>query len=61
MKYDCSEEFDLNLIYAKLTSKSVPKVRACDFFNDGNDLEKLQIKMNLISQRRKNALFGTAK
>ncbi len=55
MKYTDSEEFDINVVYAKLTSKSVPRVRACDFFGSSNELELLQEKMKSIAQMRKVA------
>ncbi len=49
MFYDCSDEFDLNEIYQKLTGNdSTTKVRASEFFAKRNDLELLQNKLNSI-------------
>lgn len=48
MFYDCSDEFDLNEIYQKLTGNVAPKVRANEFFAKRNELELLQAKMNRI-------------
>lgn len=46
MKYDCTNEFDLALIYNKLTSQSVTQtVKACNFFEQDDMLTKLQKKM----------------
>jgi len=52
MKYDCSKEFDLKLIYQKLTSKShcTPMVKACNFFSRQSELQLLQTKMEKIMQ-----------
>lgn len=47
MFYDCSDEFDLNEIYQKLTGVA-QKVRANEFFAKRNELELLQAKMNRI-------------
>lgn len=47
MKYDCSTEFDLEKIYAKLTAPvKCPTVAAKDFF-DGDDytLRKFRIRL----------------
>ena len=39
MKYNYSQEFDLNEIYKKLTAPIQSQtVRACDFFNDNEGL-----------------------
>ncbi len=47
MKYDCSDEFDLNLIYMKLTEKShAPMVKAKDFFSQKSELTLLQEKVS---------------
>lgn len=48
MFYDCSDEFDLNKIYQKLTGNCTSKVRANEFFTRSNELELLQNKMNRI-------------
>ncbi|MCM1394614.1 MAG: hypothetical protein NC132_00640 [Corallococcus sp.] len=52
MNHDCSKEFDLNLIYKKLTSKRhyTPTVKACDFFTRKTELQLLQDKMEKIMQ-----------
>ncbi len=43
MKYDCTNEFDLGLIYKKLTSQSVTQtVKACNFFEQDDMLSKFQ-------------------
>ncbi len=55
MKYDCSDEFDLNLIYKKLTdSRNQYTVKACDFFDRKDELKLLQIKMDkiMLAQRK---------
>ena len=55
MKYDCSNEFDLNLIYQKLISPShsVEMVKACDFFSRNGELELLQAKMAVLLKTAK--------
>ncbi|MCH5151367.1 MAG: hypothetical protein J1F65_01765 [Clostridiales bacterium] len=53
MKYNCANEFDLNEIYRKLTSKSQPQtVKARDFF------VKQEISL-LKFQQTLNKLFST--
>ena len=52
MKYNCSDEFDLKLIYQKLTSKShcTPMVKASSFFSGEEELTLLQAKMDKVMQ-----------
>ena len=52
MKFDCSKEFDLKVIYQKLTSKShaTPMVKACNFFSRQTELQLLQAKMEKVMQ-----------
>jgi hypothetical protein len=46
MKYNCTNEFDLALIYKKLTSQSTTQmVKACNFFEQDDMLTKFQKKM----------------
>lgn len=46
MKYDYTNEFDLALIYNKLTAQSVTQtVKACNFFEQDDMLAKFQKKM----------------
>ena len=46
MKYDCTNEFDLDLIYKKLTSQSTSQtVKACNFFEQDDMLTKFQQKL----------------
>lgn len=46
MKYDCSDEFDLNEIYRKLTAPSQPQtVKANEFFAPRFDLALFQKHM----------------
>lgn len=46
MKYNCTNEFDLALIYKKLTSQSATQmVKACNFFEQEDMLTKFQKKM----------------
>lgn len=41
MKYDCTNEFDLDLIYKKLTSQNITQtVKACNFFEQEDMLTK---------------------
>ncbi len=61
MKHDCAEEFDIFEVYQKLTDKSTPKVRAFDFFHNGNELKQLQQKLNALSKIRRAAMFRSAK
>lgn len=47
MFYDCSDEFDLDMIYQKLIGKNnPPTILAKYFFVKNNELELLQNKMN---------------
>ena len=50
MKYNCAKEFDLQIIYQKLTSKShcTQMVKACNFFSRKDELQLLQAKMDKI-------------
>ena len=49
MKYNCENEFDLQIIYKKLTSgHSTPTVAAKNFFTRDDELELLQKKMNRL-------------
>ncbi len=49
MKYDCSNEFDLNEIYKKLTSsKNCTTVCANKYFSKYDELTLLQTKMERI-------------
>ncbi len=61
MKHYYSDEFDIYEVYQKLTSKSTPRVRACDFFKNGNELQLLQNKMNALSQMRHKVMHHRAK
>ena len=46
MKYDCTKEFDLDIIYKKLTSQSTTQtVKACNFFEQEDMLTKFQKKL----------------
>jgi hypothetical protein len=46
MKYNCTNEFDLALIYKKLTYQSTTQmVKACNFFEQEDMLTKFQKKM----------------
>ena len=46
MKYDCTKEFDLDIIYKKLTAQSTTQtVKACNFFEQEDMLTKFQKKM----------------
>ena len=46
MKYDCTNEFDLDLIYKKLTAQSATQtVKACNFFEQENMLAKFSKKL----------------
>lgn len=59
MKYNCSNEFDLQQIYKKLTSKhhaSAVTVKACNFFSKQNELYLLQVQMEkIMTALRKNS------
>ncbi len=51
MKYDCSNEFDLNVIYQKLTSTSCANtVKACNFFSTTKStlFEQFQSRMDNV-------------
>lgn len=61
MKNSCSEEFDFYEVYQKLTSKSTPRVRACDFFKNRNELHLLQTKLNQLSKLHQHAMNKSAK
>lgn len=62
MKYDCSDEFDLNSIYMKLTSNScAPMVKAKDFFTQKSDLTLLQEKVEKALTEWKMRKRHTAK
>lgn len=55
MKYDCSKEFDLDLIFSKLTAPVAPSVvRACDFFDKPRicTLKQAQEKMERLDKMR---------
>lgn len=55
MKYDCSKDFDLSIIYAKLTAPITPSVvKACDFFDKPRTctLKKAQQKMAKLDKLR---------
>ena len=46
MKYDCTKEFDIDIIYKKLTAQSTTQtVKACNFFEQEDVLTKFQKKM----------------
>lgn len=58
MKYNCSDEFNLELIYKKLTSKHhAPStmVKAGEFFSKQNELALLQAKMGKIMRSIKKS------
>lgn len=43
MKYDCTTEFDLDIIYQKLTAPSATQmVKACNFFQQEDMLAMFQ-------------------
>ena len=47
MKYDCTNEFDLDIIYQKLTAQStVQTVKACNFFEQEDMLTKFQKRLS---------------
>lgn len=54
MKYNCEKEFDLNEIYRKLTSPSVPQmVKASEFFVPVISLDEFQQRMEIVMLKRK--------
>ncbi len=55
MKYDCSNEFDLALIYQKLTAPSFANtVKASNFFTKKSPLKALQDKIAQAQLNREN-------
>lgn len=60
MKYNCSDEFDLELIYKKLTAtpRSITTIKACDFFSRSNELELLQRRFEELERVKTYAIIN---
>ncbi len=51
MKYDCTTEFDLDIIYKKLTAPSATQmVKACNFFEQEDMLTLFQHRLEREAQ-----------